>query len=168
MNTSKRIFIVGHSGAGKGVLAQAIAKKLEWKYIDADFSLAPSIGRPLKDILGEQGEKAFHKTQTDILSNLANKENIVVTTDDSVVCDQKNRDLLSAEFTVYLQVSPEVQLERISHNRPLAMVDDYGKFLKTLRSERDAFYEQVARFSLSSDNGDIEAHVNSIVKAFEA
>jgi shikimate kinase len=167
MSTAKRIFIVGHSGAGKSILAQAIAKKLGWQYIDADFSLAPSIGRPLKEILGEQGEKAFHKTQTDILSNLANKENIVVTTDDSIVCDQKNRDLLSAEFTVYLQVSPDVQLERISHNRPLAIVNDYDMFLKTLRTERDAFYEQVASFSLSSDNGDIEAHVNSIVKAFE-
>jgi shikimate kinase len=165
--SSKRIFIVGHSGAGKGVLAQAIAKKLGWKYVDADFSLAPSIGRPLKEILSEQGEKAFHKMQTEILSNLASQENIVVTTDDSIICDDKNRDLLSAEFTVYLQVSPEVQLERISYNRPLAKIKDYGAFLNTLRSERDAFYEQVACFSLSSDNGDIDAHVNSVVKAFD-
>ncbi len=168
MSKSKRIFIVGHSGAGKGVFAQAIAKKLGWKYVDADFSLAPSIGRPLKEILGEQGEKAFHKTQTDILSNLLNQDNIVVTTDDSIVCDNNNRDLLSAEFTAYLQVSPKVQLERISHNRPLAKVNDFSAFLQTLRAERDAFYEKVARFSLSSDDGDIDGHVDSVVKAFES
>lgn len=36
----KRIFIVGHLGAGKGVLAQALAEKLDWKYTDADFALA--------------------------------------------------------------------------------------------------------------------------------
>lgn len=31
MSNIKRIFIIGHSGAGKGVLAQAVAKSLGWK-----------------------------------------------------------------------------------------------------------------------------------------
>lgn len=30
MSNIKRIFIIGHSGAGKGVLAQEVAKKLGW------------------------------------------------------------------------------------------------------------------------------------------
>jgi adenylate kinase family enzyme len=30
MRKTKRIFIVGHSGAGKGVLAQALAEKLRF------------------------------------------------------------------------------------------------------------------------------------------
>lgn len=54
MNQPKRIFIIGHSGAGKGVLAQGVAEKLGWKFIDADFSLVPSIGRTINDILGKQ------------------------------------------------------------------------------------------------------------------
>lgn len=29
----KRIFIVGHMGAGKALLAEALAKKLGWQYI---------------------------------------------------------------------------------------------------------------------------------------
>lgn len=33
MSNIKRIFIIGHSGAGKGVLAQAVAKSLGWKFI---------------------------------------------------------------------------------------------------------------------------------------
>jgi len=36
MSNIKRIFVIGHSGAGKGVLAQAVAKKLGWKFINAD------------------------------------------------------------------------------------------------------------------------------------
>jgi ATP-dependent protease Clp ATPase subunit len=74
MSSIKRIFIIGHSGAGKGVLAQAVAKKLGWKFINADvLGCAAHIGRTV--------------------------------------------------------------------------------------------YEQVASFSLSSDDGDIEAHASSIVKA---
>lgn len=167
MTKPKRIFIVGHSGAGKGVLAQALAKKLGWNYIDADFGLAPTIGRSIAEILGNQGEKSFNQCLTDILSAQIKKENIVVTTDDSIVGDEKNRALLSSEFTVNLKVSAKVQLERISINRPLLPTSDYQAFLDTLRQERDAFYDEVSSFSLSSDNGAIEEHVASVIQALE-
>jgi tRNA A37 threonylcarbamoyladenosine biosynthesis protein TsaE len=35
MSKPKRIFIVGHMGAGKALLSEALAKKLGWQYIDA-------------------------------------------------------------------------------------------------------------------------------------
>lgn len=167
MLNKKRIIIVGHSGAGKGVLAQAIAKKLNWKFIDSDFSLAPSIGRTLPEIIGSQGEVLFNNCLTEILSNQLRKEEVVITTDDSIICNEKSRDLLSSEFTVYLKVSVQVQLDRISHNRPLLPVDDYESFLNTLRTERDSLYSDVASFSISSDNGEIDEHVESILAAFK-
>lgn len=56
MTKPKRIFIVGHMGAGKAVLSEALAKKLGWQYIDANPSLERYIGRSLNEILGKQGE----------------------------------------------------------------------------------------------------------------
>lgn len=161
MSKYKRIFIVGHSGAGKGVLAQALAKRMSWQFIDADFALA----RPVTEIIGKQGEDTFHQCLSDILSYQKTKENIVVTTDDSIICYQKNQELLSSEFVVYLKVSLDVQLDRIAHNRPLLPTADYKAFLNKLRQERDDLYEQVASFSLSSDDGAIDEHVSSIIKA---
>lgn len=163
MSQAKRIFIVGHSGAGKGVLAQGIAKELGWKYVDTDFAIAPSVGRPLAEILGAQGEEKFQQCLTDILSHQISKENIVVTTDDSIIDSEKNQDLLAKEFTVYLKVSTPVQLERISHNRPLLPQADYKSFLDRLHQKRDALYEKVASFTLSSDDHDLEGHIKTIV-----
>jgi shikimate kinase len=165
--THKRIFIIGHSGAGKGVLAEALAKKLNWKYINADFGLAPSIGRPLTEIIGDHGEKSFHQTLTEILTFQKRQDNIVVSTDDSIVCHEKTRELLTTEFTVYLKVSLEIQMDRIAHNRPLLPCNDYKAFLNKLRHERDGFYEQVASFSISSDDGAIEQHAEHIIKAMD-
>ena len=165
MSQYRRIYIVGHSGAGKGVLANALAKKLGWKFIDADFSLVPSIGKPLTDIIGTTGEACFHQCLNDILSSQKNMEHIVVTTDDSIVCTPENRELLSTDYVVWLQVSPEIQLDRLGHNRPLIPRKDYKEFLNTLRQERDDLYKQVAHFSISSDNGDIDSHVERIIKA---
>lgn len=48
----KRIFVVGHMGAGKALLSEALAKKLGWEYIDANPSLERYIGRSLNDIFG--------------------------------------------------------------------------------------------------------------------
>src|SRR5579872_5640334 len=101
----KRIFVVGHSGAGKGMLAQALAKQLGWQFIDSDFAIATSIGRDMADILGIQGEDKFQHCLSEILSNLITKENIVVLTDDSIICNDKSRQILSREFTIYLKVS---------------------------------------------------------------
>lgn len=165
MTQPKRIFIVGNSGAGKGVLAQGVAEKLGWKFIDADFSLAPSIGRTAADIIGKEGAQKFLDCLSDILSEQCQKEKIVVTTDDSIVCTEKSRKMLSSEFVVNLKVSTSVQMERIGHNRPLLPLADYKAFLDKLHHERDALYEEVASFSLNSDDNALEEHIDKVIKA---
>jgi len=73
---------------------------------------------------------------------------------------------LKSKFTVYLQVSPSVQVERLSDYRPLLTVENFESFLNKHHGERDSLYEEIASFSLSSDNGDIEERVKSVIKAF--
>lgn len=60
-----------------------------------------------------------------------------------------------------------MQLERISEGdyRPLLPVNNFAAFIDKLHADRDSLYEQVASFSLNSDNGDIEEHAASLVKA---
>jgi len=162
----KRVFIVGHSGAGKGVLARELAETLGWQFIDADvLGCVAHIGRSPTDVLGSQGEQAFYHCLTEILSQQLNKDNIVVTTDESIVFDKKARELLKSECTVYLKVSPEVQSQRITEvgYRPLLPVTNFSHFLNEMHKERNGLYEEVASFSLSSDDGDIDTHVASVV-----
>lgn len=162
---NKRIFIIGHMGAGKGILAQALAKKLNWRFIDADFSLAPSIGKDLKSIIGDSGEKMFHHCLFEILSYQLTQENIVVATDESIVCDDKNRELLSSEFVVHLKVSTSTQLERNAHDRPLLPSHDYKAFLDKLHHERDALFEKVSKLSVNSDDNALDTHVLRVIEA---
>lgn len=91
------------------------------------------------------------------------QENIVVTTDESIIGDEKARELLKSEFTVYLKVSPAVQAERLSDYRPLLPVENFESFLSKRQDERNSLYEEVASFSLSSDDGDIDGHAKSII-----
>lgn len=163
-----RIFIIGLSGAGKGVLAQEVARTLGWKFINADIlGACAHVGRTVSEIVGEEGERRFNQCLTEILACQIHQDNIVVTTDESIVLETQARELLKSEFTVYLKVGLEVQLDRISDYRPLLPVDDFSALLNKLQSARDSLYEEAASFSLSSDDGDIEEHAKRVIEAFK-
>ena len=163
---TKRIFIVGHMGAGKFIFAEALAKKLGWQLADANPSIERYIGRQTRDILGESGEAAFNNSQADIIAHCIEKDNVVVLLEECVVSSEQCRKLLSSEFTVYLKVSIPTQLSRMKNGRvPSLPVDDMKSFLEKQHRERDAFYEEVATLIVeSAGNSDQVSEINKIVE----
>ncbi|CZP95977.1 Shikimate kinase 1 [Legionella pneumophila] len=172
---TKRIFIVGHMGAGKFIFTEALAKKLGWQIVDANPSIERYIGRQTRDILGEQGEAAFNRCQADIIAHCTGKENVVVLLEECVVSSEQCRELLSSEFVVYLKVSIPTQLGRMQNGRvPSLPVDDMKSFLEKQHRERDVFYEEVATTVVESVgysddaleiNKIIEEDVNKVMEA---
>lgn len=166
MSKPKRVFIVGHTGAGKFLLSEALAKKLGWALIDANPGLERYIGRSLKEIFGEQGEAAFHRCEAEIIAHYIGKEQVVVLLEEAVIASEQNRKLLSSEFVVYLKVATPVQIERWSGGRiPVLPIADIKAFLDKQHSERDHLFEEVATLTLDSIS--VEEDVNKIIKAFE-
>ena len=162
----KRIFIVGHTGAGKSLLGEALTKKLGWQYIDANPGLERYIGRNLNEILGKQGEEAFHQCEAEIISHYIDKEHIVLIMEEAVIATEKNRKLLSSEFVVYLNVSTPVQIERWPEGRsPLLPIADLKAFLDKQHLERDSFFEEVATLTIEPIS--IEKDVNTIIQALK-
>lgn len=165
----KRIFIIGHPGAGKMVLGKALADKLGWKFVDADFGLEVTIGRHLPAIIGQEGANALYQCESEILTYQLGNENIVVATDGSIAMSEQNRKLLSSEFVVYLKVSLPMQLERLAlFPLPLLPTVDLNHFLDKLHQERDALYEQMAKISFSTDDYDIDKHLLTVISELNA
>ena len=166
MTKPKRIFVVGHMGAGKALLSETLAKKLGWQYIDANPSLERYIGRSLNAIFGKEGEAAFHECEAEIISHYIGKEHVVVVMEESVIATEKNRKLLSSEFVVYLKVSTPVQIERMQGGRiPLLPITDLKAFLDKQHLERDHLFEEVATLTIESVS--VEEDMNKIMKALE-
>lgn len=90
MTKYTRIFVVGHMGAGKALLSEALAKKLGWQYIDANPSLERYVGRSLNEILGSHGEEAFHRCEAEIISHYIRKEHVVVVLEEAVIATEQN------------------------------------------------------------------------------
>lgn len=167
MTKPKRIFIVGHTGAGKYERGESLAKKLGWQLIDANPGLERYIGRDLNEILGKQGAEAFHQCESEIISHYITKENLVVLLEETVIASEKNRKLLSSEFVVYIKIGTPVQLERWSSGRiPLLPIADLKTFLEKQHLERDSLFEEIATLAIDYSTS-IEGDVNKVLKAFE-
>lgn len=177
MTKPKRIFVVGHMGAGKFIFTEALAKKLGWQIVDANPSIERYIGRQTREILGEQGEAAFNRSQADIISHSIKKENVVVLLEECVVSSEQCRKLLSSEYVVYLKVSIPTQLERMKTGRvPSLPVENMKSFLEKQHNERDKLYEEIATLivesagcadEISEINSVIEQDVDKVMKAIE-
>lgn len=167
MTKPKRIFVVGHTGAGKFLLSEALAKKLGWELIDANPGLERYIGRNLNEIFGKQGEEAFHQCEAEIITHYIGKEHVVVLLEEAVIATEQNRRLLSSEFVVYLKVSTPTQIERWSNGRtPLLPIADLKTFLDKQHTERDHLLEEVATITIESVS--VDEDVNKIIKAIDA
>jgi shikimate kinase len=169
MNTPKfkRIFVIGQPGAGKGLVAKSLAEKIGWRFIDADLGLEWRIGRYLSEIVGKpQGVETFLQCQTEILEAQLKMDSIVVATDASLLASQKNKDIISSEFVIYLKVSIPIQLERLSRDSvKLLPMDDYTDFLEGMHRERDGVYEKAASITIDSDDSALNEHIATIMKA---
>lgn len=149
---TNRIFVVGHMGTGKYVFTEALAKQLGWDVVDANPSIERYIGRLTKDILGEEGEKAFNRSQADIISHNLSKNNIVVLLEECAVTSSDCRQLLADEYVVYLKASIATQLGRMKNGRISSLpIDDLESFLSKQHQERDAFFEEVATLIVESE-----------------
>ncbi len=163
MSISARIFIVGHPGAGKALLAKTIAERLGWNYVDADTGLEYLSGLPIDEILGDQATNHFLNCQKNILATLLQREHIVVTTDASIVCDEEIINLLRAEHVIYLQVSLPVQITRLAKNQQPLLGGSLEEFLQKLHVQRNHLYEKIATLNIDSNDSNLESHVNSVL-----
>lgn len=164
MNHPKRIFIVGHPGAGKALLSKTLAEKLQWNFIDADIGLEYRIGKPLIEILGAEGSQDFYECQFNILQSLTKLTNVVVATDVSVVCDPKNRELLAKEFVVYLKTNTATQIERTARNpMPLLLSDHIDSLFDYLHEDRDSFFLALSDLTIDGNESNLDKHVTDLV-----
>lgn len=166
MSQHKRIFIIGHPGTGKGLVAKLVAEKLGWELVNADLELEHRIGRNIGDIAGKNHESPFYQTMIDILSTQSNKQHIVANTDPHIICLEKARQLLAGEFVVYLKAGTATQLARITRNSaPLLAVENNQTLFEQLHQERDGLYEEMATLIVDTNNNALEDHVQQIFDA---
>jgi shikimate kinase len=163
----KRIFLIGYMGAGKTMLGKVLAEKMNLAYIDTDHFIESRYRKKISEIFASEGENRFREIEHNVISELSDFEDVVISTGGGLPCFNHNMKLMNEKgTTVYLEVSVNelsVRLEASKTMRPV-LQGHSGKELRAFIAEnldkRKPFYEQAKiRFDveLMDDEKDIEA-----------
>ena len=164
------ISLVGLPGSGKTTVGRQLARRLQLPFVDADHAVEARIGCSIREYFEREGEARFRDMEQDVLDELTQSPDKVLSTGGGAVLREANRQHLQQRGrVVYLKSTPEEMFRRLRHdtNRPLLQVADPLLKLKNLFAERDPLYRDVAHFTLETGRPSVATLVNMIVMQLE-
>lgn len=164
---ARPVFFVGFMGAGKTSVARRLARLCGVASIDMDTYLERREGKRVKEIFAEGGEEAFRRLETDILSELCDKDPLLVSCGGGVVKSPENRALLCDRgFVVYLKVSADEAKSRISDTSTRPLFQDIEAARRT-NEERLPWYAAVADATIDTAGKSIAAIAHEVQTILE-
>ena len=150
------VFLVGVMGSGKSTLGKFIARHLRYAFHDSDEEIKKRSGVDISWIFEQEGEDGFRRRESMVLTDCAKKNKVVLATGGGCVLVSKNVDLLMNNgIIIYLRVSLDMQLKRLSKNagsRPLFMLNNTSEKLDQLNQLRAPLYESIADLTYDTDD----------------
>ncbi|WP_152208371.1 shikimate kinase AroK [Marinobacter changyiensis] len=154
MTLPKRVVLVGPMGAGKSTIGRLLARELGYRFVDTDRLIEERCGANIPWIFDVEGEAGFRQRESAMLSELTERDGIVLATGGGAVTQAVNHVRLKQDaLVIYLKTSVEQQVERTrrDRNRPLLQNDDPEAVLRRLFSERDPLYTKLADIIMFTD-----------------
>ncbi len=149
------LVLCGMMGAGKTTIGVKIADITGMRWYDTDGLIVDKHGK-ISDIFEYYGEAHFRKLETDIIKELAQKDNLIISTGGGLVLKKENNELLQKSGKIFfLRASLETLAKRLNVDgtRPLLQTstESIRDRLARLMKERTPIYEHVADYIVDVD-----------------
>ncbi|MBO7661275.1 MAG: shikimate kinase [Bacteroidaceae bacterium] len=143
----RRIVLIGYMGAGKTTIGKALARKTGLEFFDLDWYVENRYRMKIPQIFAEKGEDGFRELERNMLHEVTEFEDVVISCGGGTPCFFDNIDYMnSLAETVYLKAEPEVlrtHLLMAKSQRPLIQgktPDELRDFIKESLANREPFY----------------------------
>ena len=144
-----RVIIIGYMGAGKTTLGKALSKELGIPFYDLDWYIESRMRRTVEQIFAENGEEGFRKIEYNMLHEVAEFEDVIISCGGGTPCFFDNMDYLNQQGeTIYLKATPEVLLGHLKMGkvvRPLLKgksQEEMKTFIEEQLEKREPFYNK--------------------------
>lgn len=162
--------LVGLPGSGKTTVGRQLARRLRLRFVDSDHAIEARLGCSIREFFEREGESKFRDIEAEVIDELTQSHDCVVSTGGGAVLRPLNRaNLHDRARVIYLKSTPEELYRRLRHdtNRPLLQVSDPMGRLRELFEQRDPLYREVAHFVLETGRPSVSTLVNMIVMQLE-
>jgi 3-dehydroquinate synthase len=156
-------------GTGKTVVGREVALLLGREFVDTDDFIETRVGIPISRIFADQGESQFRKMEKELCFELAQSENLVVSTGGGTLMDEDNRNLMTVSVIVIrLKCSRTKILDRIGNaeDRPLLNCADPEARIDALLRVREPIYSALP-FHVDTTALAVDEVVQAVHKIFK-
>ena len=169
----KAIILIGYMCVGKTTIGKELAKRRGQMFYDIDWYIEERFRKRVPQIFAEEGEEAFRKKERNMLHEVAEFENVVVSCGGGTPCFFDNIDYMNqAAEVIYLKASPETILSHLKISkgkRPLLegmSPEELQTFVTDQIQTREDFYLR-ARHVVDVDVLDSAEKINRLVELIE-
>jgi shikimate kinase len=141
-------------GAGKTTVGKALSKELGATFYDLDWYIESRMRKTVAQIFAERGEEGFRKMEYNMLHEVAEFENVIISCGGGTPCFFDNMDYLNQQGqTVYLKAAPEVLYNHLlmgKVERPLIKgksPEELITFIRQQLDKREPYYSK-AKYTL--------------------
>lgn len=168
----KRIIIIGYMGSGKTTVGHALSQELGLPFYDLDWYIETRMHRTVKQIFDEKGEEGFRKIEHNLLHEVAEFEDVIISCGGGTPCFFDNIDYINRQGeTVYLKCTTDVLYKHLKMGktvRPLLLnktPDEVKTFIEAQLKQREPFYakaKHIVDVSLMDNKEKIKTTVDAI------
>ena len=156
----ENIILIGMPGSGKSTVGRLLAQKTGRAFVDADEAIVAATGKSIPEIFAQDGEEAFRRLETQVLSQFGRQSGQIIATGGGCVTRAENYDLLHQNGKVFCL---ERTLEQLATDgRPLSQ----AAALDQMYRNRKPLYQHFADYHVSN-NGSAEETSDAILRLWE-
>ena len=141
-------------GAGKTTIGKALARKTGLEFFDLDWYVENRYRMKIPQIFAEKGEAGFRELERNMLHEVTEFEDVVISCGGGTPCFFDNIDYMNQQGpVVYLKADPEVLCKHLAmskNDRPLLRgksPEELITFIREQLEKREPFYTK-ARYTL--------------------
>ena len=143
-NLKSTIFVIGLPGSGKTDLSKFLAEHINYTFFDMDKVIEDREKKTINKIFEDSGEEYFRELESNILEELSNIKNAVISTGGGAILKEKNRALMRERgIVIFIDRPAELIVKNINVSERPLLVQDKNKLIE-LSKKRDALYRECA------------------------
>jgi len=151
------------AGAGKSFIGRNLAKELNFEFVDTDDLMEKAQNMKLQKILDQYGDQKFIAIENEIIINLKNIQNKIISPGGSIIYSRQAMQFLKDNsIVIYLADDYQKIISRIKNLYSRGIVGLKNKNFSQLYKEREKLYIKYADITIDmskmqTDNKEVKA-----------